>query len=171
MAISFCSCTDGYDSEQFEDIEVRSLILSFTDAGNNDLLLNVPAEKGLLSDPRYFVGYMINGNPVNLSSNVWGPIQYEMSLPLKHKENSLSLISTFSPAFTHHFRNYMREETSVMRLTIKFKCPTLFGEEKIHILEGDWYNNGEAILPTGDNFTLDGEKIEPDGHYCIIRLR
>ena len=59
MAISFCSCTDGYDSEQFEDIEVRSLILSFTDAGNNDLLLNVPAEKGLLSDPRYFVGYMI----------------------------------------------------------------------------------------------------------------
>lgn len=168
IVVSFCSCKDGYDEKQFEDIAVYPLVLSFTDADNNDLLRNVPAEKGLLSDSRYYVGYMINDNPVNLSSNVWGPVQYEMGLALKHKEEELSYMSIFSDAFTHYFRNYMREEMSVVHLTIKFKCPTLFGEEKIHLLEGDWCNDGETISPVGNSFTLDGVRIEWGDCYKAI---
>lgn len=171
IAVFLCSCEKDYDSEQPEFLEIRPLALSFTDADNNDLLQNVPAEKRLLADPRYFVGYLINDNPVNLFNNVWGPVQYEVGLQLKHMENGLSLMSTFSDAFANYFRHYIEGEEITVHLTIKLKCPTLFGEEKIHLIEGDWYNDGKAVSPVKGSITWDGIPIElHDTNRVTIQL-
>lgn len=171
MTILLSSCEKEYDSEQPDFLQIHPLILSFTDADQNDLLQNVPAEGGLLADPRYFVGYIINDDPVNLSSNIWGPVQYEVGLQLKHREEKLSLMSTFSDAFGNYLRNYIEGEERTVHLTIKLKCPTLFGEEKIHLLEGDWHNDGKTVFPVEGSVTWDGTPIKlNDGNKAIIQL-